>query len=288
MGGSLALALKASGQVEAITGFSATPASSAKALQLGVIDKEVRQLEQVAIGSDLIVLALPVSATAQVLAKIKPHLLAGALVIDVGSTKSDVVAAAFESLAEQSWQFVGCHPMAGAEKAGVEHASAQLYQYCQVILTPTAHSSQPQVEKAQALWEALGCKVLHMTPDAHDRALAKVSHLPHLLAFAYMNGLLNGPELQQALGVAGTGFKDFSRIAASEPHMWRDIFLANRQALLSSLDDFESALHQLKADLQMGQTQEMLDRLHGASQARAQWRMSRAEPPSLATDLPIT
>lgn len=276
MGGSLALALKAAGQVRSVVGFSATPASSAKALQLGVIEQQVLQLEQVVTGSDLIVLAMPVLATNQVLQRIQTSLSRDALVIDVGSTKLDVVAAASLALADKAGQFVGCHPMAGAEKAGVENASARLYERCQVIMTPTAQSKAHHIAQAQALWEALGCKVVHMTPQAHDSALAKVSHLPHLLAFAYLNGLLNGPEPEQALALAGTGFKDFSRIAASEPHMWRDIFLANQQALLDSLSDFEWALQQIKDDLRQGRVLEMLDKLSRASQARSKWQITRA------------
>lgn len=277
MGGSLALALKQAGLVRSVVGFSQSPSSSAKALALGVIDQQALAAGEVAKGSDLIVLAMPVAATANTLALLKPQLEAHTLIVDLGSTKESVVQAAEQALAEKASQFVGCHPMAGAEKSGVEHAYAQLYARCQVLITPAPSSQPERLAQARQLWEALGCKVVSLSPTDHDRALAKVSHLPHLLAFAFINGLLGKADSSLALALAGTGFKDFSRIAASEPHMWRDILLANREPILNSLADFEQALAQLKSALVTDDHLRLFSLIDQASTGRQAWRANVTE-----------
>lgn len=276
MGGSLAMALRAAGLVQTVSGFSQSPRSSAMALELGVIDTQALRIEETAQQADLIVIAVPVAATQATLAAIAAQIGPNTLVVDVGSTKTDVVQAAKAALGNKLAQFVPSHPIAGAEKAGIEHANASLYAGRQVILTPIPETSVHLYEHALAMWQALGCKVVTMEPDAHDAAFAKVSHLPHLLAFAYINSILNAEHAERNLALAGTGFKDFSRIAGSEPHMWRDIFLANQTEVLASLDRFEQELQRLRAAIVQGQVNDLLNELQQASACRSAWQLSRA------------
>lgn len=276
MGGSLALALRAQGLVQSVKGFSQSPASSAKALALGILDEQVLQASEAAIGSDLLVIAVPVAATEATLAAVAPHLGPNTLVVDVGSTKMDVVLAAQAALGSKLAQFVPCHPIAGAEKSGIAHASASLYQGRQVILTPTAQTNPEATQRAYAMWQALGCMLVTLDPASHDAAFAKVSHLPHLLAFAYINSILKAPQANQSLALAGTGFKDFSRIAGSEPHMWRDIFLANQSEVLASLTRFEQELDLLRQTIEQGCPDDLLAELDRASACRSAWQITRA------------
>ncbi len=276
MGGSLALALRESGLVRTVVGFSQSPSSSAKALALGVIDRQVLTAADAAAGSDLVVIAVPVAATQATLAALLVQLQSHAVVIDVGSTKSDVVTAAALALGDKLAQFVPCHPIAGAEKSGVDHANAGLYRGCQVIMTPNSTTNATLTSKVEAMWLALGCKVVTMAAPDHDAAFAKVSHLPHLLAFAYINGILKGHDPAQAFRLAGTGFRDFSRISASEPHMWRDILLANRTEVLASLALFEQEVQVLRKALEQADAQALLQAIAPASATRSAWKITKA------------
>ncbi|OGB74637.1 MAG: prephenate dehydrogenase, partial [Burkholderiales bacterium RIFOXYC12_FULL_60_6] len=249
MGGSFALALKHAGLVKHVVGYSPSTNTVQKALRLGVIDAAAASAEQAASGADIVLVAVPVSATEAALQLIQPAVTPQMLIMDVGSTKADVLAAAQRVLGEQVGSFVPAHPIAGKEKAGVEHADAKLYQGCQVILTPTTDTLDKQRQQALDVWQALGCNVVQMSPEAHDAAFAAVSHLPHLLAFAMMNAVTSQPQGQEFLSLAGPGFRDFTRIAASDPKVWRDILLSNRQELLlqsqrlqSQLQAFESLM----------------------------------------------
>lgn len=195
------------------------------------------------------------------------------LIMDVGSTKADVVQAARRALRDQVGSFVPAHPITGREVAGVEHADAELYYGRQVILTPTERTLTAQLLQAQEVWQAIGCRVSSMSPESHDSAFAAVSHLPHLLAFAMMNTLTGQPEGDDYLSLAGPGFRDFTRIAAGEPKMWRDIMLANRDELLAQSKLFQQALAQLEQAISSGNAQALEDMLTLASETRAHWRM---------------
>lgn len=271
MGGSLALALRAAARAEYITGYSSTAASVQAALDQGVIDEAATSAAQAAQGADLIVLAVPVGAMASSFAAIAPVLVPGALVIDVGSTKGDVIAAARAHLGPRLPDFVPCHPIAGKEKAGGAAASATLYRDRRAIVTPLPENSPTQVARAEGLWRAVGCEVVTMDAAQHDSAFAAVSHLPHLLAFAYINGLLDQPEGTAFMAAGGPGFRDFSRIAGSEPAMWRDVLLANRDQVLAQSQAFRQALDQIEADLHAGAGDALAARIQRASQARATW-----------------
>ena len=277
MGGSFALAAKRAGLVQKVIGFSPSPSSVQKALDMGVIDQAAMSAAQAVQGSDLVLLALPVAATQATLALIRPNLDSITLVMDVGSTKTDVVLAAQSGLQDRMSQFVPAHPIAGKEVSGVQFADAHLYAQQQVILTPIEATDALFVQRAQDLWVALGCQVKLMSPQDHDAAFAAVSHLPHLLAFAFMNSLSAQAQGTDFLTLAGPGFRDFTRIAASEPHMWRDILMANAQEVLAQSQHFQQQLQALELALNQalstGQSEALMKLIEQASTQRAGWTM---------------
>ena len=273
MGGSFAFALRQAGLVRHVVGYSPSPRTRERALELGVIDHAASTLEQAVAGSDLVLLAVPVAATEASLAAIRPVLGATALLMDVGSTKCDVVAAARRALGERLTRFVPAHPIAGKESAGIDHADAALYRERQVILTPLAETEPGLTARAAALWRALGSRVREMTPEAHDASYATVSHLPHLLAFAAMNAIQAQPQARQFLALAGPGFRDFSRIAASDPSVWRDILLANRDEVIAQSRHFRAALDALEACMAAGDGAALQELIRQASAARAGWQL---------------
>lgn len=282
MGGSFALALKKAGLVKRVVGYSKSPTTTARALQMGVIDVEAPSALLAAAGADLVLLAVPVGATEATLKSIKHLVTPEMLIMDVGSTKGDVVQAARHALDNQLASFVPAHPNTGKEVAGVAHADADLYQGAKVILTPTERTLTQHLHKAQALWTALGCEVRVMAPETHDAAFAAISHLPHMLAFAMMQSVMRQEQADAFLSVAGPGFRDFTRIAAGDPKMWRDILLANKAEVLAQAQHFKQAVQAFEDVLQAGNAQALEDLITLASAARAQCRFnqpaSAAEP----------
>jgi prephenate dehydrogenase len=274
MGGSFALALKRAGLVKRVVGYSKSPSTTERARQMGVIDVEAPSALLAVSGADIVLLAVPVSATEATLKAIRHLVSPTMLIMDVGSTKRDVVDAARRVLRDNIGSFVPCHPITGKEVSGVEHADPDLYGGKQVVITPIERTQVAHLKRAAAVWEALDCKVIQMSPDAHDAAFAAVSHLPHLIAFALMNGIAQQPQGQDFLALAGPGFRDFSRIAASDPKVWRDILLANRQELLAQSQLFQRSLQALEAMLESGDAPALESAVGRASQARANWRMT--------------
>ena len=272
MGGSFALALKRAGLVKRVVGYSKSPSTTARALQLGVIDVEAPSALLAVSGADLVLLAVPVAATESTLKAIRHLINPDMLVMDVGSTKRDVVDAARRVLKHDVGVFVPCHPITGREVSGVDSADAHLYGGRQVILTPIERTLTGKLEQASQLWRALGCEVVSMSPEAHDAAFAAVSHLPHLIAFALMNGVMGQPEGEQFLSLAGPGFRDFSRIAASDPQLWRDVLIANREELARQTDLFKQALGDFERLIANGQSDDLERLINRASHARANWR----------------
>jgi prephenate dehydrogenase len=199
-----------------------------------------------------VILATPVGAFAPILRQVAPALGDHSVVTDVGSTKARVVAEAEKILEGKAGRFVGSHPMAGSEKKGPSHASADLYRGALCILTPTDRTDPRALQQVTALWEALGMRLLTLSPEAHDRAVAAVSHVPHALASL----LMALPEDDQ-LPVAATGFADMTRLAAGDPEMWRDIFATNRQAVLSVVRRFARQLGEFEQLLQAGDSDAM-------------------------------
>ena len=279
MGGSFALALKRAGLVKRIVGYSKSPTTTERARQLGVIDVEAPSALLAVSGADIVLVAVPVAASEATFKSIKHMVTPKMLIMDVGSTKGDVVEAALRGLRDQVGSFVPAHPIAGKERAGVEHADADLYTGRQVILTPTERTHAAQVQQAKEVWTALGCNVVHMTPESHDAAFAAVSHLPHLLAFAMMNSVLNQPQRSLFLALAGPGFRDFTRIAASDPKVWRDILLANRTELLAQSQQFQNQLHAFEALMRSGDVAGIESMIEQASAARGQWQMTHLPKP---------
>lgn len=278
MGGSFALALKRAGLVKRVVGYSKSPSTTERARQLGVIDVEAPSALLAVSGADLVLLAVPVSATEATFKAIR-HLVRGnVLIMDVGSTKREVIDAARRVLKDQVGVFVPAHPIAGKEVAGVEHADADLYHGRQVILTPIERTLTAQLEKATQLWTALGCNVKQMAPEAHDAAYAAVSHLPHMVSFALMNAIQGQTDGADFLSLAGPGFRDFTRIAASDPAMWRDVLMSNREELLAQSRHFQRALHALETAINASNPDALEALIEQASSARARWRMTAVKP----------
>ena len=273
MGGSFALALKRAGLVKRVMGYSKSPSTTAKARQLGVIDVAAESALLAVSGSDIVLIAVPVAATEGTFKAIRHLVEPGTLFMDVGSTKRDVVDAARRVLRERIGSFVPAHPIAGKEQAGIGHADASLYNGRQVILTPLPQTAPEMMQKATDVWSAIGAQVLKMTPENHDAAFAAVSHLPHLLAFAYFSAVTNQPAGKDFLSLAGPGFRDFTRIAASSPEMWRDILVANREEVLKQSQRFRHALDALEHVIKSGNADALEDLIRGAAEGRAHWHM---------------
>lgn len=275
IGGSLALALRRAGQVERIVGAGRGQANLARALADGVIDEIAATPARAVAGADMALLAVPVGSMAGLMEEIAPHLAPDAVLTDAGSTKRDVVAAARAALGARSARFVPGHPIAGAEKSGVAAARADLFADKDVILTPLAENPPDLVERVIAMWQACGATVETMTDDDHDRIFAAVSHLPHLAAFALMEELAGRGNSELFFHHAGSGFRDFTRIAASHPEMWRDIALANRAAISVEIDAYVAKLQAIRAMVAQGQGDQLMDVLERASHARNEWARRR-------------
>ena len=279
MGGSFALALKRAGLVKRVIGYSKSPSTTERAKKLGVIDVAAESALLAVAGSDIVLLAVPVAATETTFKAIRHLVEPGVLFMDVGSTKRDVVDAARRVLRERVASFVPAHPIAGKEQAGIQHADAALYNGRQVILTPLPQTAADLVQKATDVWSAIGAQVLKMTPENHDAAFAAVSHLPHLLAFAYFSAVVNQPAGKDFLSLAGPGFRDFTRIAASNPEMWRDILIANREEVLKQSQRFRHTLDALEHVMRGGNADALEDLIRGAAEGRAGWQMGAPRTP---------
>jgi prephenate dehydrogenase len=275
MGGSFALALKRAGLVKRVVGYNKSMESTEHACELGVIDLAAASAQQAVAGADIVLLAVPVAATEATLKSIQHLVTPEMLIMDVGSTKRDVIDAGRRALREQIGSFVPAHPVAGREVSGAENADADLYNGKQVILTPIERTLPAQLQKALEVWTALGCRVVKMSPESHDAAFAAVSHLPHLLSFALMNAVSGQPQGKEYLSLAGPGFRDFSRIAASDAKMWRDIMLSNHEELLSQLKIFQHNLQALELMISSGNGEALEGLIDRASLSRAKWRMGQ-------------
>ena len=275
MGGSFALALKRAGLVKRVVGYSKSPSTTERARHLGVIDVEAPSALLAVSGADIVLIAVPVASTEATFKSIKHLVTPTMLIMDVGSTKRDVVDAGRRSLREQIGCFVPAHPITGKELSGVENADADLYAGRQVVLTPIDRTNGVQLQQAIDVWAALGCRVVKMTPETHDAAFAAVSHLPHLIAFALMNAIGGQALGKDFLSLAGPGFRDFSRIAASDPTMWRDVMLSNREELLAQSKIFQRNLEALELMIANGNGDALLEQFEKASTARANWSMAK-------------
>ena len=279
IGGSFALALKAAGACRHVVGVGRDAGNIRAALELGVIDAAATTPGEAAKGADLVLLATPVAQFPALFAALEPALEPHALLTDGGSTKRGVVAAARLALGAKLAQFVPAHPIAGAEKSGASAARADLLRDRSVVLTPLAENRPETVELVAACWEACGARVSRMNPEEHDAVLAAVSHLPHVLAYALVDELAGRANAAQLFGHAAGGFRDFTRIASSHPEMWRDICVANRDAILTEIDRYAARLAVLRALVDAGDSARLELLFARARASRDAWLAGDALPP---------
>jgi prephenate dehydrogenase len=271
IGGSFALGLKAAGAVEHVVGLGRSAQALARARELGIIDEAAASPREAMRGADLVLLAAPVAQTGPILASLLPWLEPQTIVTDAGSTKSDVVAAARAALGERIGQFVPGHPIAGRESNGPDAAIPDLYRGKKAVLAPLPENPPEAVERVAQAWRLCGAVIHVLTPQEHDKVFAAVSHLPHLLAYALVDDIANKPHAELLFQYAASGFRDFTRIAGSSPEMWRDISLANRDALLGELDAYLSQLTHLRARLAAGDGTALEATYANAQRARRAW-----------------
>lgn len=275
IGGSFALALKAAGQVEEVVGFGRSLSSLTQALNLGIIDRVGANPGQEVADADLVLIATPVGQMPEIMARIAPYLGAQTVVTDGGSTKADVVVAARAAFSGRIAQFIPAHPIAGAENSGAAAARADLYVGKKVVLTPLPENTVLNVARVRSAWEWCGALIHELAPAEHDRVFAAVSHLPHLLSFALVHDLAVRDNSDLFFSFAASGFRDFTRIAASHPEMWRDVCLANRTALLVELDRYRAQLDELRDALQRGDGAQLEETFDVARTARRAWAVDK-------------
>jgi prephenate dehydrogenase len=280
IGGSFALALKAAGAARSIVGMGRSPQALARALELGIIDVAEHSAQEAMRGADLVLVAAPVAQTGAILEALLPWLEPHTVLTDAGSTKADVVAAARAVLGARIGQFVPGHPIAGRESNGPDAALAGLYRGKKTVITALPENASESVERVAQAWRLCGAIIHRLTPEEHDKVFAAVSHLPHLLAYALVDDIAAKPHAALLFQYAASGFRDFTRIAGSSPEMWRDISLANRDALLVELDAYVAQLTKLRAQLAAGDGAGMEAVYANAQRARREWTaaIETAEP----------
>lgn len=268
IGGSLARALRRAGQRVEIIGYGRNHLNLQRAVELGVIDRFVTTLPAAVAESDLVVIAVPVGSTAAMLGAIRPYLAPGTVVTDVGSTKGSVAVAARAMLGGALTHFVPGHPIAGNERGGVEASTAELFERRMVVLTPLPETDREALARVRALWEIVGARVVEMEVEYHDRLLAATSHLPHVLAYALVEALARMDGGEDIFRYAAGGFRDFTRIASSDPVMWRDICLANASHLREALKAFRGCLDELDEMIRQGEGDKLAELFAGAKAVR--------------------
>ena len=275
IGGSFALALKRARAVKRVIGVGRTRRNLAAALKLKVIDEVSRDPARAVREADLVLLAMPVGQMAAVMSAIAPHLPPHAVVTDAGSTKSDVIACARRFLADHLARFVPGHPIAGTEMSGAAAAVSDLFRKRNVILVPQRETAAAATRLVQRAWEACGARVVKLNAAEHDAILAGVSHLPHIVAYALVNMLARRPNAPRLFGLSAGGLRDTVRIAGSSPEMWADICVANRDALLAALEDYENELEQMRAAIESVDKAELKRLFAQARSAREKWLVKR-------------
>ena len=288
IGGSLARALRERDDVAGareVIGVGRSAGSIERARELGVVDATASLADDASLraalsGADFVLLAAPVAQTRVLLERIAPFLDDTTIVTDAGSTKSDVVAAARAALGARIGQFVPAHPIAGREKSGVDAALPDLYIGRNVVLCALPENRADDVERVAAMWRATGACVHTMSAQQHDRVFASVSHLPHVLSFALVEQILNSPDAALKFSFAAGGFRDFTRIAASSPEMWRDVCVANRSALLDEIDAYTAVLARLRASIAAADGAALEAVFARSREAREQWQERGANLPA--------
>jgi prephenate dehydrogenase len=268
IGGSFALALRAAREVDAVAGFDVDARALAIGMERGVLTRQATSLMEAVCDADLVVVATPVGAMREALAAMAPGLAPAAVITDVGSTKQSVIDAACAALGDRVSRFVPSHPIAGGERPGVSHAHPGLFAGRLAITTPTPQTDAVALQQVERLWRAVGAQVERLSPMDHDRIFAAVSHLPHVLAFALVDMIARSPDAAACFTHAGAGFRDFTRIAASSPAMWRDVCLANREPLLAQLASYRTQLAELEAAIAVADGEALHRLFDSAAQAR--------------------
>jgi prephenate dehydrogenase len=268
IGGSLALALKKAAAVEQVSGYSRNEFTRQEAKDLGIIDIAADSIQQAVTGADMIFVAVPMGAMQQVLTEIAQYASTDAVITDGGSAKMEVVKAAEQGLGQTINRFVAGHPIAGTERSGPSAAFAELYQKHRVVLTPTADTDSQALEKVRAMWIMAGAEVFDMDVEHHDTVLAATSHIPHVLAFNLVGMLSERDDCDEVLRYAAGGFRDFSRIASSDPVMWRDICLTNKHAVLNLLKQYQQDLAKIETAISNQDGDYLIDVFSRAKQAR--------------------
>ncbi|MFL9926267.1 prephenate dehydrogenase/arogenate dehydrogenase family protein [Herbaspirillum lusitanum] len=271
IGGSFALALKKAGAARQIVGVGRSAASLARAQELGIIDAAATDIAAAMDGADLVLIAAPVAQTGAILRSLAPYLKPGVIVTDAGSTKGDVVAAARAELGDMINQFVPGHPIAGRESNGPDAAIDDLYVGKKVVLTALPENSAADVERVASAWLACGAVIHRLSAQEHDAVFASVSHLPHVLAYALVADIAAKPHAATLFQYAASGFRDFTRISGSSPEMWRDISLANRDALLQEVDAYLMQLTRMRQMLAESDGAALEDVYTTAQKARLDW-----------------
>ena len=271
IGGSLALALRKSGYIGHIAGIDRSNEALRRALELGLIDEAAVSLANAAGKADLILVAAPVAQMGGILTAIRPFIRKGVLITDVGSTKSDVVQAAYQALGEEVGRFVPAHPVAGREKNGPDAAVADLFVGKKLVITPLPENTESDIDKVASMWRQCGAMIHLLSPEDHDNIFALISHLPHLLSYALVDQAARHVRADLMFEYAASGFRDFTRIAESSPEMWRDISLANRKQLLLELDSYLAELGKLRDMLVFADGKGLEAVYVRAQQARMHW-----------------
>ena len=276
LGGSLGMALRKRRLAASVVGFVRREASIAECESAGAVDKATLDLATAVKGAEIVVLCTPIAQMRSLVKQMLPALKRGAVVTDVGSVKGSVVRDVESLLAKAGAHFVGSHPMAGAERMGVSAARADLFNGAVCVVTPTAKSRPAAVSKVGQLWQAMGGRLLRLTPQAHDKFVSRSSHLPHVVAALLANQILCPRQPKEQAMLCANGFRDTTRIAASSPEMWRDIALANRANLLQALDDFTAALQEFRKDLKGKDEAAVSSFFEQAKQRREHWSQQTA------------
>jgi prephenate dehydrogenase len=268
IGGSLALAMKKTGAVNEVVGYSRSEDARKEALDLGIIDRAATSVAEAVTHADMVFVAVPMGAMAPVLKEMAEHLSPEAIITDGGSAKAQVVEAARAALGDKFREFVPGHPIAGTEKSGPSAAFATLYKDHRIVLTPVAETDAAATAKVKAMWQLTGAEVFEMEVAHHDTVLAATSHLPHVLAFNLVGMLAERDDCAEVLRYAAGGFRDFSRIASSDAVMWRDICLGNREAILALLEEYHQGMNKIEKAIREGDGDYLIEVFARAKKAR--------------------
>jgi len=272
LGGSLGLAVRRRRLARGIAGFVRRAASVKDCERTGATDYATTDLLATVSNADLVILCTPLAQMKPLVKKLLPALKRGAIVTDVGSVKTSVVRELESLVAKSCAHFVGSHPMAGAEKTGVRAARVDLFERAACVVTPTRRTNKAALRKVENFWKAVGCRVLTLTPEIHDRLVSKSSHLPHVAAAILTNLVLHPSGSKQQTALCATGFRDTTRIASGSPEMWRDITIANRKNLGSALGTFIKDLQRFQRVLHKGDAKGIQKFFESAKQRRDKWR----------------